>query len=105
MRAPAELHPDRAAEGAARARRSPRHPVPATVVPGEVCRDHARASALEWLETNGLGGFAMGTVAGTPTRRYQIMDRYFPQVGRMGRRMRRREAGQELLHRIRREGA
>jgi predicted glycogen debranching enzyme len=40
------------------------------VVPRETCRDYARASHLEWLETNGLGGFAMGTVAGARTRRY-----------------------------------
>src|SRR2546421_13040424 len=33
-------------------------------------QDHARSSRLEWLETNGTGGFAMGTVAGTNTRRY-----------------------------------
>jgi glycogen debranching enzyme len=39
-------------------------------VPAEVCRDHARSSRLEWLETNGAGGFAMGTVAGTNTRGY-----------------------------------
>jgi glycogen debranching enzyme len=39
-------------------------------VPGEICRDHARSSRLEWLLTNGTGGFAMGTVAGTNTRRY-----------------------------------
>jgi predicted glycogen debranching enzyme len=39
-------------------------------VPGEVCRDHARSSKLEWLETNGTGGYAMGTVATTSTRRY-----------------------------------
>src|SRR5947207_8742567 len=36
----------------------------------EVCRDFARSSRLEWLETNGAGGFAMGTVAGVNTRRY-----------------------------------
>lgn len=29
-----------------------------------------RASKLEWLETNGLGGYAAGTVAGVRTRRY-----------------------------------
>ena len=29
-----------------------------------------RAAGLEWLETDGLGGFACGTVAGTRTRRY-----------------------------------
>ncbi len=36
----------------------------------EICGDLAAAEAREWLVTNGLGGFAMGTVAGTPTRRY-----------------------------------
>ncbi|HYS80487.1 MAG TPA: glycogen debranching enzyme N-terminal domain-containing protein, partial [Anaeromyxobacteraceae bacterium] len=39
-------------------------------IAGEICREHARSSRLEWLETNGTGGFAMGTVAGTNTRRY-----------------------------------
>ncbi len=29
-----------------------------------------RASKLEWLETNGLGGYACGTVSGIRTRRY-----------------------------------
>jgi predicted glycogen debranching enzyme len=29
-----------------------------------------RGTALEWLETDGLGGFAMGTVSGIRTRRY-----------------------------------
>ncbi len=36
----------------------------------ETCTDYARSSKLEWLETNGTGGFAMGTVAGANTRRY-----------------------------------
>ncbi len=31
---------------------------------------HAALLATEWLLTNGLGGFAMGTAAGVPTRRY-----------------------------------
>ena len=39
-------------------------------VPRDICRDYARSSRLEWLLTNGTGGFAMGTVAGTNTRRY-----------------------------------
>ncbi|MDX1980635.1 MAG: amylo-alpha-1,6-glucosidase [Bryobacteraceae bacterium] len=39
-------------------------------ISGEQCRDWPRSSALEWLETNGTGGFAMGTVAGANTRRY-----------------------------------
>src|SRR5258708_4107989 len=36
----------------------------------ERCVDFERSSHLEWLETNGSGGFAMGTVAGANTRRY-----------------------------------
>lgn len=35
-----------------------------------ICRDFGRSSKLEWLETNGTGAFAMGTVAGVNTRRY-----------------------------------
>jgi predicted glycogen debranching enzyme len=36
----------------------------------EICGDLAAAEAREWLVTNGLGGYACGTVAGTLTRRY-----------------------------------
>ncbi len=36
----------------------------------EVCGDLDAAEAREWLVTNGLGGFASGTVAGTATRQY-----------------------------------
>ncbi|MCS7263602.1 MAG: amylo-alpha-1,6-glucosidase [Armatimonadetes bacterium] len=32
--------------------------------------DFERATKLEWLETNGLGGYACGTVSGVRTRRY-----------------------------------
>jgi glycogen debranching enzyme len=39
----------------------------------EACRDFARSSKLEWLETNGTGAFAMGTVAGVNTRRYHAL--------------------------------
>ncbi len=35
-----------------------------------VCRNLDVAAGLEWLETNGLGGFASGTIAGANTRRY-----------------------------------
>ena len=35
-----------------------------------VCGDLAVAGAKEWLVTNGIGGFASGTVAGLLTRRY-----------------------------------
>ena len=36
----------------------------------DICGDLAAAEAREWLVTNGIGGFACGTVAGTLTRRY-----------------------------------
>jgi glycogen debranching enzyme len=36
----------------------------------EVCGDLAAAEGREWLLTNGRGGYAMGTIAGTLTRRY-----------------------------------
>jgi predicted glycogen debranching enzyme len=39
----------------------------------EVCQNLDRASRLEWLETNGRGGFASGTVAGANTRRYHAL--------------------------------
>ena len=39
-------------------------------IPKDVCRDFAKSSRIEWLETNGTGAFAMGTVAGVNTRRY-----------------------------------
>ncbi|HTJ25012.1 MAG TPA: amylo-alpha-1,6-glucosidase [Candidatus Limnocylindria bacterium] len=35
-----------------------------------LCADLAAAEAREWLLTNGRGGYAMGTLAGTLTRRY-----------------------------------
>ncbi len=37
------------------------------------CQDLAQALGLEWLETNGRGGFASGTVAGANTRRYHAL--------------------------------
>ena len=48
----------------------PRRPPAPIEVPREVCTLYPRASRLEWLLTNGTGGFAMGTVAGSNTRRY-----------------------------------
>src|SRR3982750_3215959 len=36
----------------------------------EVCADYRSASSREWLETNGLGGYSCGTIAGSNTRRY-----------------------------------
>jgi len=43
---------------------------PAIVVPREQACDFEVASRLEWLEPDGRGGYAAGTVAGTNTRRY-----------------------------------
>ena len=36
----------------------------------DICTDFAAASSREWLETNGIGGFASGTISGANTRRY-----------------------------------
>jgi predicted glycogen debranching enzyme len=36
----------------------------------EVCGHLTSAETREWLVTNGIGGYASGTVAGVPTRRY-----------------------------------
>src|SRR5579859_6668205 len=36
----------------------------------QVCGDLDQASQREWLVSDGLGGFAMGTVSGLLTRRY-----------------------------------
>jgi len=60
-------------------------------IPELICKDFAKASHLEWLETNHTGAFAMGTVSGVNTRRYHGLliaslnppaDRYsvFPRV-------------------------
>ena len=50
-----------------------------------VCRDLTLASRREWLETNGLGGFASSTIAGLNTRRYHglLVAATKPPVGRM----------------------
>ncbi len=36
----------------------------------DICTDFLAASSREWLETNGIGGFASGTISGANTRRY-----------------------------------
>ena len=36
----------------------------------DICGNFEAATAREWLVTNGLGGYASGTVAGVATRRY-----------------------------------
>jgi len=52
---------------------------------GTICQDLEQSSRLEWLETNGLGGFASGTVSGIHTRRYHglLTAALHPPVGRM----------------------
>ena len=39
----------------------------------EVCQDLVAATSREWLETNGLGGFASSTIIGLNTRRYHAL--------------------------------
>lgn len=39
----------------------------------DVCGDFAGATAREWLETNGLGGYASSTIVGANTRRYHAL--------------------------------
>src|SRR5215470_18535110 len=36
----------------------------------EICASISAATEREWLVTNGIGGFASGTIAGLLTRRY-----------------------------------
>ncbi len=36
----------------------------------DICHDFDRAATKEWLETNGLGGYASSTIIGANTRRY-----------------------------------
>ncbi len=50
----------------------------------DICGDLSEGLAREWLETNGLGGFASGTLAGAHTRRYHglLVAATHPPVGR-----------------------
>src|SRR5713101_7509858 len=50
----------------------------------EISGDLPAAERREWLCTNGIGGFASGTVAGSMTRRYHglLMAALQPPVGR-----------------------
>jgi predicted glycogen debranching enzyme len=49
-----------------------------------ICADLRDASAREWLETNGIGGFASSTITGMNTRRYHglLIAAIKPPVGR-----------------------
>jgi predicted glycogen debranching enzyme len=50
----------------------------------EICGDFAAAESREWLVTNGIGGYASGTVSGSQTRRYHglLIAALQPPVGR-----------------------
>lgn len=60
-----------ASKNPAKARRAPAR----TKAPerNSILADLAAASRLEWLEADGLGGFASGTVSGLRTRRYHAL--------------------------------
>ena len=51
----------------------------------DVCRNLDSALRREWLETNGIGGFASGTINGCNTRRYHglLVAATKPPVGRL----------------------
>jgi predicted glycogen debranching enzyme len=57
---------------------------PPIVIEGERLRDFDQLASLEWLETNGLGGWASGTLSGAATRRYHglLVAATKPPVGR-----------------------
>ncbi|HEV7701242.1 MAG TPA: amylo-alpha-1,6-glucosidase [Pyrinomonadaceae bacterium] len=51
----------------------------------DIASDFTAASTREWLETNGIGGYASGTVAGLHTRRYHglLVAATRPPLGRL----------------------
>ncbi|MFH0772623.1 MAG: amylo-alpha-1,6-glucosidase [Candidatus Omnitrophota bacterium] len=51
----------------------------------EICGDFQSATEKEWLETNGLGGYASSTIIGTNTRKYHglLVATTKPPLGRM----------------------
>ena len=53
--------------------------------PSDVCQDLSQALSKEWLETNGLGGYASSTIIGLNTRRYHglLVGAYPPGLARM----------------------
>jgi predicted glycogen debranching enzyme len=57
---------------------------PAVALGRDVCVDLAAAEQREWLVTNGIGGYASGTIAGLPTRGYHglLVAALDPPVGR-----------------------
>jgi predicted glycogen debranching enzyme len=51
----------------------------------DICNNLDAARTREWLETNGLGGFASSTIVGLNTRRYHglLVAATHPPVGRI----------------------
>lgn len=51
----------------------------------EICTDFEAASSREWIETNGIGGYASSSVSGAGTRRYHalLVAATRPPLGRM----------------------
>lgn len=51
----------------------------------KVCTNFDESTTREWLETNGLGGFAASTIASVNTRRYHalLIATTKPPLGRM----------------------
>jgi predicted glycogen debranching enzyme len=60
-------------------------PTPATLLGREVAGSWELSSRREWLVTNGLGGYAAGTVSGANTRRYHglLIASFQPPVERL----------------------
>lgn len=50
----------------------------------DICHDLSKAAEKEWLETNGIGGYASSTIIGANTRRYHglLMAATMPPLGR-----------------------
>ena len=50
----------------------------------DICHDLSKAAEKEWLETNGIGGYASSTIIGANTRRYHglLMAATRPPIGR-----------------------
>lgn len=58
--------------------------LPLLTIPAQTCQALHEAESLEWLATNGIGGYACGTVAGLNTRRYHglLVAALAPPLGR-----------------------
>ncbi len=59
-------------------------PVPRIDLDRQICHSFDQASSREWLLSNGIGGYAAGTVSGAATRRYHglLIAALAPPLGR-----------------------